>query len=81
MAVRSVAVQSLGKRADLGPAALRSQSTSAMHLVNQLNSLKTPTEFATLQRCGQSGSAVLPASVLKVFVRFLRDQSMLNLLA
>ena len=33
-----------------------------MRLVNQLNSLKTATEFATSQWYGQSGSATLPAS-------------------
>jgi len=41
-----------------------------MRLVNQLNSLKTATEFATLQGYGRCGSAVLPASVTKVFVHF-----------
>ena len=58
-----VAVRSLGKRADLSPAALWSNSTLAMPLVNQLNSLKTATEFATSQGCGRCGSANLPASV------------------
>ena len=48
-------MRSLGGRADLSPAALRSPP------VNQLNSLKIPTEFATSQGCGQSGSAILPA--------------------
>ena len=56
-----VAVRSLGKQADLSPAALRSNSTLAMPLVNQLNSLKTATEFATSQGCGRCGSATLPA--------------------
>ena len=56
MTVRPVAVRSLGGRADLSPAALRSPP------VNQLNSLKIPTEFATSQGYGQSGSAVLSAS-------------------
>jgi hypothetical protein len=49
--VRPVAVQSLGKLADLSPAALQSNSTLAMPLVNQLNSLSIPTEFATSQDC------------------------------
>ncbi|KAH7030148.1 hypothetical protein B0J12DRAFT_682040 [Macrophomina phaseolina] len=39
--------------------------------VNQLNSLKTPTEFATSPGHGRRGSAILPASVTKVFVPFL----------
>ena len=38
-----------------------------MRLVNQLNSLKTATEFATLQGYGQCGSAALPAGVIDVF--------------
>ena len=51
-----LAVRSLGGRADLSPAALRSP------LVNQLNSLKIPIEFATSQGSGRCGSATLPAS-------------------
>src|SRR5437667_7590505 len=40
-------------------------STLAMPPVNQLNSLRTPTEFATSQPYSRSGSAALPASVIK----------------
>ena len=58
---RPVAVRSFGKWANLSPAALRSNLTLAMRLVNQLNSLKTATEFATSQGCGRCGSATLPA--------------------
>ena len=57
-----MAVRSLGKWANLSPAALRSNLlTLSMRLVNQLNSLKTATEFATSQGCGRCGSAALPA--------------------
>ena len=59
---KPVAMRSLGKWANFSPAALRSNLTSAMRLVNQLNSLKTATEFATSQPYGRSGSATLPAS-------------------
>lgn len=41
--------------------------------VNQLNSLKTPTEFANSQGSVQSGSAVLPASVIEAFVCLWAD--------
>jgi len=60
-----MAVQGLGKWANLSPAALRSNLTSVMRLVNQLNSLKTATEFATSQGRGRCGSAALPASAGK----------------
>jgi len=63
-------MRSLGKRANLSPAALRSNLTLAMRLVNQLNSLKTAIEFATSQGWGRIGLAALPASVIEVFVRF-----------
>ena len=55
-------MQRLGKWASLSPAALRSNLVLAIYLVNQLNSLKTATEFATSQGCGRSGSAALLAS-------------------
>ena len=57
-----MAVQSLGKWANLSPTALRSNLTLSMRLVNQLNSLKTATEFATSQGSGRCGSATLPAT-------------------
>ncbi|KAF2473672.1 uncharacterized protein BDR25DRAFT_352161 [Lindgomyces ingoldianus] len=40
----------------------------ARPLLNQANFLLTPTEFATLQPDGQSGSAALPTSVIEVFI-------------
>ena len=58
---KPVAVRSLGKWANLSPAALRSNLTLAMRLVN----LKTATEFTTSQPYGRCGSATLPASVAK----------------
>jgi hypothetical protein len=64
VAVTPVAVRSLGKRADLSLAALRSNSTLAtLRLpVNELTSCR----FATSQGHGRCGSAVLPASGGKV---------------
>ena len=63
MTVRLVPVRSLGDRADLSPAALRSPNQpQPIPLINQLNSLKTPREFATPQGYDRSGSAALPVS-------------------
>jgi len=59
---KPVAVRSLSKWANLSSAALRSNLTLVMRLVNQLNSLKTATEFATSQGYGRCGAAALPAS-------------------
>jgi len=55
------------------PAVLRSDSTLAMPPGNQLNSPKTPIEFATSQPYGRSGSAALLASVIEAFICFKRS--------
>lgn len=62
-AFESVAVRRLSKRVDLSAAALQSNSTLAMPPVNQLNSLRTPSELPPHNHMASAGR---PVSLLAV---------------